>query len=74
MFRNLCHFPKFMFSENATCVKTERVAVIQSSFSDKTNGFFLSMTTTLYCLEGELFFHANPWKCKDSTFSSFSLY
>ena len=42
MFRNWCHFPKFMFSENATCVKTEGGAVIQTSFSDKTNVFFIN--------------------------------
>ena len=47
MFRNWCLFPKFMFSENATCVKTEGGAVIQTSFSDKTN-VFLAMTTILF--------------------------
>ena len=36
-----------MFSENATCVKTEGGAVIQASFSDKTN-VFLAMTTILF--------------------------
>ena len=44
MFRNWCHFPKLVFSENDTCVKTEGVAVIQTSFSDRTN-VFLAMTT-----------------------------
>ena len=46
MFRNWCHFPKFMFSENVTCVKTEGGAVIQTSFSDNTN--VLAMTTILF--------------------------
>ena len=26
----------------------------------------------LYCLESNLFLHANPWKCKNRTFFSFS--
>ena len=47
MFLNWGHFPKFMFSVNVTCVKTEGGAVIQKSFSDRTN-VFLAMTTILF--------------------------
>ena len=35
-----------MFSEKATCLKTEGGAVIQTPFSDRTN-VFLAMTTIL---------------------------
>ena len=55
MFRNLCHFPKFMFSENATCVKTEGGAVIQTLFSDRTN-VFLAMTTILFRFMANYFY------------------
>ena len=39
MFRNWCNFLKFIFWEKATCVKTERGAVIQTQFCDRNTIF-----------------------------------
>ena len=62
-------FQNFCFEKRPLVLNQKEVQSIKHYFEIELI-FFEQLQ--LYCLESNLFLHANPWKCKNRTFFSFS--